>query len=123
MTTSHLTPENLATLRTALTTRRDELTRALATAAADATQPNDEIEPGDVAEQIVEQDRGLRTATTDAALLEDVERALAKLDAGTYGVSEDSDEPIPYARLALVPWARRTVTEEERLEQKPPQHV
>jgi DnaK suppressor protein len=35
-----------------------------------------------------------------------IERALAKLDAGTYGVDEESGEPIGYARLAAIPWAR-----------------
>ncbi len=38
-----------------------------------------------------------------------IEAALARIAAGTYGVCEVSDEPIPYARLVAEPTARMTV--------------
>jgi DnaK suppressor protein len=47
-------------------------------------------------------------------LLENVERALQKIDEGTYGLSDDSGEPIPRGRLEAVPEAVRTVDEQER---------
>jgi RNA polymerase-binding transcription factor DksA len=34
------------------------------------------------------------------------------MDNGRYGVSEVSGEPIPYARLLAVPWARTDSDEE-----------
>jgi len=46
--------------------------------------------------------------------LENVERALQKIDEGTYGLSDDSGEPIPRGRLEAVPEAVRTVEEQER---------
>ncbi len=46
--------------------------------------------------------------------LENVERALQKIDEGTYGLSDDSGEPIPKGRLEAVPEAVRTVEEQER---------
>jgi DnaK suppressor protein len=46
--------------------------------------------------------------------LEAVERAEARLAAGTYGLSVESGKPIPDARLEAVPTAERTVDEEER---------
>ncbi len=46
--------------------------------------------------------------------LEAVERAEQRLAEGTYGVSVDSGEPIPDARLEAVPWAERTVEEQAR---------
>ncbi len=46
--------------------------------------------------------------------LENVERALQKIDEGTYGLSDDSGEPIPKGRLEAVPEAVRTVDEQER---------
>lgn len=60
----------------------------------------------------------------DAALLGEaerdelaaVERALAAIDNGTYGVSELSGKPIGIARLRAVPRATRTVEEAERQE-------
>jgi DnaK suppressor protein len=47
---------------------------------------------------------------TDMASLE---RAEARLAAGTYGLSVDSGEPIPDGRLEAVPTAERTLAEEE----------
>jgi DnaK suppressor protein len=44
-----------------------------------------------------------------------VERAEARLAAGTYGLSIESGEPIPDQRLEAVPTAERTVAEQERL--------
>ncbi|MDQ5810806.1 MAG: TraR/DksA C4-type zinc finger protein [Actinomycetota bacterium] len=46
--------------------------------------------------------------------LENVERALQKMDEGTYGLSDESGEPIPKGRLEAVPEAVRTVEEQER---------
>ena len=46
--------------------------------------------------------------------LEAVERAEARLAAGTYGLSIESGEPIPDARLEAVPTAERTVDEARR---------
>ena len=43
-----------------------------------------------------------------------LERAEARLAAGTYGRSVDSGEPIPDGRLEALPTAERTVAEEER---------
>jgi DnaK suppressor protein len=46
--------------------------------------------------------------------LQHVERALQKLEEGTYGLSDDSGEPIPRGRLEAVPEAIRTVEEQQR---------
>ena len=43
-----------------------------------------------------------------------VERALQKIEEGTYGFSDDSGEPIPKGRLEAIPEAIRTVEEQER---------
>jgi DnaK suppressor protein len=44
--------------------------------------------------------------------LEAIERAEARLQEGTYGLSIESGEPIPAERLAVIPWAERTAAEE-----------
>ena len=46
--------------------------------------------------------------------LQHVERALQKIEEGTYGLSDDSGEPIPRGRLEAMPEAIRTVEEQER---------
>jgi len=73
-------------------------------------------DPMDEAESNVVQHEAIGRAAHDRSHLADVERALSKIDAGTYGVSEISGEPIGYARLDAVPWARFTAAEQEDLE-------
>jgi len=51
---------------------------------------------------------GNLAAIADARLT-DIERALQKIDAGTYGVSESSGAPIPIERLEAYPEARDTL--------------
>lgn len=46
----------------------------------------------------------------------DIERALQKIDEGTYGLSDESGEPIPKARLEVAPEAILTVEEQGRRE-------
>ncbi len=43
-----------------------------------------------------------------------VERALQKIEEGTYGLSDDSGVPIPRGRLEAMPEAIRTVEEQQR---------
>ncbi|TNY38599.1 TraR/DksA family transcriptional regulator [Thermomonospora catenispora] len=46
--------------------------------------------------------------------LEEVEAALARLDAGTYGICEGCNEPIPEGRLEILPYARFCVRCQQR---------
>jgi DnaK suppressor protein len=48
-------------------------------------------------------------ANSLAATLADVERALAKLEDGSYGVCDSCGERIPDERLQAIPWATRCV--------------
>jgi DnaK suppressor protein len=52
-------------------------------------------------------ERGSLGAVRDDALrrIADVDAAIARLDAGTWGICAVGGEPIPEARLAAVPWA------------------
>jgi DnaK suppressor protein len=72
-------------------------------------------EPKDTGDQANE----LEQTDTENALradlrqtLEAIERAEARLEDGTYGVSVVSGEPIPDERLEAIPWADRNVGEE-----------
>ena len=73
-----------------------------------------ENDPGDMS-------RSLFTREVDATVeeqvgrrLQHVERALQKIEEGTYGLSDESGEPIPKGRLEAVPEAIRTVEEQQR---------
>ncbi len=50
--------------------------------------------------------------------LGEIDRALQKIEDGTYGLSDDSGEPIPRGRLEAVPEAIRTVEEQQRFERE-----
>jgi DnaK suppressor protein len=112
---SHLSKPELDQLRQALVKERATLLAAIRDHADDrrGLVADAEIEDGDVAERQIEQAAALRLGRFDRALLADVDRALAKLEAGTYGTSEATGEPIPFERLAAIPWARKTFDEEE----------
>jgi DnaK suppressor protein len=72
-------------------------------------------EPGDADSETLYQNEFDATQAADLApQLEAVERAEARLAAGTYGLSVESGAPIPDARLEALPTAERTVEEEER---------
>ena len=45
----------------------------------------------------------------DAVELQDIYGAEARLAVGTYGVCIECDEPVPYARLAAYPTAKRCI--------------
>jgi DnaK suppressor protein len=46
----------------------------------------------------------------------DIQRALEKIDEGTYGLSDESGDPIPQARLEVMPEAILTVEEQSKRE-------
>jgi DnaK suppressor protein len=77
---------------------------------------SDRLEPGDRDSEDLYQDEldaGRREDLTSE--LAAVERAEARLANGTYGLSVESGQPIPDARLEVLPTAERTIEEEERL--------
>ena len=67
-----------------------------------------------VADAMAAQD--ITLVSRDLAELAKVEAALARLADGTYGECADCGSPIPYARLAAYPAARRCVTCQDEAE-------
>jgi RNA polymerase-binding transcription factor DksA len=65
----------------------------------------------DLASDVVEEEGILSVRADTTTLLEQVEKALERIDNGTYGVSEVSGKPIPIERLQALPWATRLVEE------------
>lgn len=78
-------------------------------------EASDRQEPSDAGSEDLYQDEFNAGRTEDLhRTLAAVERAEARLAAGTYGLSVQSGEPIPDGRLEAVPTAERTVEEQER---------
>ena len=57
----------------------------------------------------VERERDLALSAQFRGQVEEIDRALPKFDAGTYGICEVSGTPIPKERLKAIPWARERV--------------
>jgi DnaK suppressor protein len=64
----------------------------------------------------IEIEQGLHAV--DDRRLRVIDRALRKIEEGTYGLSDISGDPIPKARLEAVPEACLTIEEEERQEKR-----
>ena len=89
-----------------------------ALAALDSQGPlegSDRKEAGDQGSEDLYQDEFDEGRREELTLeLAALERAEARLGAGTYGFSVESGEPIPDARLEALPTAERTIDEERR---------
>ena len=57
----------------------------------------------------VERERDLALSATANQTVDDIERALAKMDDGTYGLCITCGDRIPVARLEVIPWAEQCV--------------
>lgn len=98
-----------------LAAERDRIERALAQLRHEETgEPADEFDPANLGSELYqdELDEGLGDHLREQ--LAAVERAEARLAAGTYGRSIESGKPIPDERLEAIPTAERTVEEEAR---------
>jgi DnaK suppressor protein len=99
--------------RELLAGERDRIERALARLVhQDTGEPADEEDPANQGSDLYqdELDEGLADDLREE--LAAVERAEARLAAGTYGLSIESGKPIPDERLEALPTAERTTEEE-----------
>jgi DnaK suppressor protein len=106
--------------RELLAAERRRIERALARLGHTNTgEEADEMDPINLAADLYqdELDEGLADDLREE--LAAVERAEARLAAGTYGVSVESGEPIPDERLEAIPTAERTAQEEARRSGRP----
>ena len=99
--------------RELLNTERARIERALARLGhVDTGEPPDVADPGNWAAELYEDEFDEGLAADLREQLAAVERAEARLTAGTYGLSIESGTPIPDERLEAVPTAERTAEEE-----------
>src|SRR5881392_796793 len=79
----------------------------------DGEEP-DTADPADLGTDLYEDELDAGIADDLRRQLEAVERAEARLAAGTYGLSVQSGDPIPDERLEASPTAERTIEEERK---------
>jgi DnaK suppressor protein len=82
----------------------------------DDGEPVDEFDPGNLASDLYQDEFDESRDDDLRDQLAALERAEARLAAGTYGLSVESGEPIPDERLEIVPTAELTTAEERARE-------
>jgi DnaK suppressor protein len=115
--------EEVAKLRKALLEARDaiEARRAAQANVALPTEANlaDEM---DLASRDQDMGFALILADKDQSLGAEIEAALKRMDDGSYGVCEGTDEPIGFRRLEARPWTRFSVGYQEQIEREERAH-
>jgi DnaK suppressor protein len=98
--------------------RANLLTAARATESDEADvrgeNTGEAVEFEDDAQRLDTLERDGNLVVRDVQRLERVDRALKKIEEGTYGLSDISGQPIPRDRLEATPEALYTLSEEER---------
>ena len=105
-------PTGFDVIRRKLEQQKQELMARAAKVRADITRSSGPLDK-DFAEQVVQMENdavlaGIGEAT--AAELAQINRALAQLDAGTYGVCSHCGRPIDARRLQVLPYSDRCIT-------------
>ncbi|HEX6709998.1 MAG TPA: TraR/DksA C4-type zinc finger protein [Rubrobacter sp.] len=77
-----------------------------------------EHDAGDMSQSVFDREMDATVEGQIDRRLQDVERALQKVEDGTYGICDDTGEEIPKGRLEAVPEAIRTVEAQERFERE-----
>lgn len=99
---------DVAAIRTALETRRDELRAGLAVLTKVTRDPSATIgfgkRVGEGTNEAISRIERVAQADALTATLADVERALGALDEGTYGICDRCGATIPEERLEARPW-------------------
>jgi DnaK suppressor protein len=116
-TDEHNTPAldaaRVAALRARLEAERERLRgilQGLDAEVREAEPPPDEPEDyGEMGRDLTQEGTARALAADQEWLLAQVERALQRMDEGTYGLSEVSGRPIPLERLEALPWVTTAV--------------
>jgi DnaK suppressor protein len=116
---------DLARAKARLEAKRDELRAQIASLTEAHPQPTDPVEISqdpqdfeDVAVDFNETQDEQSILVNEQSLLTLVERALKRIDQGTYGLCTNCGKPIGEKRLEAIPWAERDIVCEEQLEQR-----
>ncbi|HLH59588.1 MAG TPA: TraR/DksA C4-type zinc finger protein [Streptosporangiaceae bacterium] len=118
------TDAELADMRDELTGEAEGLRGDIASAESDiADRLEDSVrdagdDPADAGAKTYEREHAFALTSNARDLLEQTERALGRIDAGTYGACESCGQPIGKARLMAFPRATLCVTCKQRQERR-----
>ena len=112
---AELEDEQIAELSNLLLEKRRELAARIEEL-EDQMATRDDCSHTDAADAASAQESRLRArgmVEQHRQVINEIDAACRRLESGSYGVSETTGEPIDYARLMLVPWARVGTDEKE----------
>ncbi len=124
MANTELDKDFIAQQRERLLELRDELSRIQRGMEGDVQNRGEaegdmtEHDSGDMSQQMFSREMDATIGEQAGRRLGDVERALEKIEEGTYGLSDESGEAIARGRLEAAPEALRTVEEQQDFERE-----
>jgi len=107
--------------RDALLRKQSELLGGTAAKPLQWTMENNSGRQGDMADQASGNNEvhiQLKLKQTDAKILQAIDDALHRIEAGTYGVCRDCGDPVAEARLKAIPWTRVCIICKEKEKQR-----
>ena len=109
--------KELLRLRRQLTGTDAELGRALAVPLEEEVgEESSDQHPGDVGTATFSRELDLSLQENTERLLSHVDRALEKIEEGTYGICDHCGRPIEEARLGALPYATLCLKDQQELE-------
>ena len=124
MTNNELDKEFVEKQRERLEELRAELVRIVEGLAEDQQDRGEsegdmtENDSGDMSQSLFTREMDATVEQTMEKRLESVDRALQKIEEGTYGICDDTGEPIPRGRLEAMPEAIYTVEAQQQRERE-----
>lgn len=110
----------IAHFRTVLERMRDTLTNSLKESTAEVKKPDEATgysqHQADQGTDDFDRTVALGLTSNDYSILRQIERALEKIQEGSYGICDETQKEIPIARLEAVPYATMTVEAQQKLE-------
>ena len=103
--------DELIKARERLAHRRGELVRD-----ASEEQPNFSLHMADAGTDNYDRDFALSMASSEQSTLYEIEQAINRIRADTYGICEVTGKPIELDRLKALPWTRFSAEAEKQLE-------
>ena len=99
---------------------RDRLLKHRGQQLKDAAEPLEahSMDIADTATDEFDHDLALSRLSAEQDALYEVEEAIRRIQGGTYGICEESGQPIPMARLRVIPWTRFSEEVQVGLEKK-----
>ncbi len=124
---NHLTASEIESFRKMLLEKRKEILGNVNTMGDEALKKSRQESSGDLSSMPIhmadigsdnfEQEFALGLMDSERKVIHEIDDALQRIEDGSYGICENTDQPIPKARLKAQPWAKYCVEYARKLEQ------